>query len=76
MQELVEFVVKQLVDDKDNVQISAQSQGKATTITVKVAPNEMGKVIGKRGKIITAIRCLAKAVGNKDGIKYTIEVVD
>lgn len=76
MQELVEFVVKQLVDDKDSVQISTQTEGKITTVTVKVASAETGKVIGKRGKIITAIRCLAKAVGNKDGKKYSIEIVD
>lgn len=76
MQELVEFVVKQLVDDKDGVQITTSVSGKIETITVKVASAETGKIIGKRGKIISAIRSIAKAAGIKDGKKYTIEIID
>lgn len=76
MVELIEYIVKELVEDKDNVQVGATTDGGVTTVTIKVSQNDTGKIIGKKGKIVTAIRTIAKAVAVKRGEKYIVEVVD
>jgi len=76
MVELIEYIVKELVEDKDNVQVVSTTDGGVTTVTIKVSQNDTGKIIGKKGKIVTAIRTIAKAVAIKRGEKYIVEVVD
>lgn len=76
MVELVEYIVKELVEDKDNVSVTASTTDDVTTITIKVSQNDTGKIIGKKGKIVTAIRTITKAVAVKRGEKYIVEVVD
>ena len=76
MKDLVKYIVDQLVDDKDAVCIESAVDGEVETITIKVAENDIGKVIGKQGKIAMSIRTLAKAVGIKEGKKYNIEIED
>lgn len=76
MVELIEYIVKELVEDKDNVQVASTTDGGVTTVTIKVSQNDTGKIIGKKGKIVTAIRTIAKAVAVKRGEKYIVEVVD
>ena len=73
MTELVKFMIQQLVDNKDEV---AVTQGEDTTITVKVSKDDMGKVIGKDGRIAKAIRTIVKAVGNKSGAKYSVSILE
>ncbi len=76
MLELVTYIVTQLVDDKDAVNITSEEIDGVVTLTIHVADGDIGKVIGKQGKIAMAIRTLAKAVGSKDGKKYNIEIED
>ena len=76
MKDLVKYIVDQLVDDKGAVCIESEVDGEVETITIKVAENDIGKVIGKQGKIAMSIRTLAKAVGIKEGKKYNIEIED
>ncbi|HPG92476.1 MAG TPA: KH domain-containing protein [Clostridia bacterium] len=76
MVELIEYIVKELVEDKENVQVVSIADGGLTTITIKVSQNDTGKIIGKKGKIVTAIRTIAKAVAVKRGEKYIVEVID
>ncbi len=76
MVELVEYIVKELVEDKENVNVSSKVDNGVETITIKVSTNDTGKIIGKKGKIVTAIRTITKAVGIKRGEKYVVEVVD
>ena len=76
MKELVKYIVDQLVDDKNAVSIMSEVDGEVETITIKVAENDIGKVIGKQGKIAMSIRTLAKAVGIREGKKYNIEIED
>ena len=73
MTELVKFMIQQLVDNKDEV---AVTQGEDNTITVKVSKDDMGKVIGKDGRIAKAIRTIVKAVGNKSGAKYSVSILE
>ena len=65
MVELVKYIVDQLVDDKSAVNITTEENDGVETITINVAEGDIGKVIGKQGKIAMSIRTLAKAVGIK-----------
>ena len=76
MVELVTYIVEQLVDDKGAINISSAETDGVETITIRVAESDIGKVIGKQGKIAMAIRTLAKAVGVKVGKRYNIEIED
>lgn len=76
MQELVTYIVERLVDDKQAVNVSSISADGVETISIRVAEKDVGKVIGKQGKIAMSIRTLAKAVGIKEGKRYNIEIED
>ena len=76
MKELVEFIVKELVSEPDKIKIVTKEVGSVEQIIVNVAPSDMGKIIGKQGKIAMAIRTVVKAASVKSGIKYSVEIVD
>ncbi|MCH5157563.1 MAG: KH domain-containing protein [Clostridiales bacterium] len=70
MTELVKYIVTALVDDKDSVEVTEEGD----VIVIKVAKDDMGKVIGKQGRIIKSIRSVVKAASVKCGRNYTVEV--
>jgi len=76
MIDLITYIVEQLVDDKSAVNITSEEADGTEVITIRVAEGDVGKVIGKQGKIAMSIRTLAKAVGIKNGKKYSIEIAD
>ena len=75
MLELVEFLVKELADNKDAVVISLDSNDDKI-INVKVAKEDMGKVIGKEGRIAKAIRTIVKAASAKNNDKYSVVILE
>lgn len=75
MDELVRFIAKSLVDDPDAVQVETKIDGEYTVIELHVAPADMGKVIGKQGRIAKAIRTVVKAASVKEDTKYTVEII-
>ena len=75
MDELVRFIARSLVDDPDAVQVETKQDGEYTVIELHVAPGDMGKVIGKKGRIAKAIRTVVKAASVKDNGKYSVESV-
>jgi predicted RNA-binding protein YlqC (UPF0109 family) len=75
--ELLEYVGPWLVDNPDELQITeVEGERGATVLEVSVDPEDMGKLIGKRGRIIRSIRTLARAAGQRDGQNIVVEVVD
>ncbi len=76
MKEILETIIKNLVEDKDSVEINELENEKGITLEVKVSDKDMGKVIGKEGKIAKAIRTIMKSVAGKERKKITIEFVD
>ena len=77
MVELTKYIVEQLVDDKSAIDItSSVDEAGVETISIRVAEGDIGKVIGKQGKIAMSILTLAKAVGIREGKKYNIEIQD
>lgn len=74
MKELVEVIAKALVDYPDDVVVTETQKDDNTVIELKVAPSDMGKVIGKQGRIAKAIRSVVKAAASKDDKKVTVEI--
>lgn len=75
MKQLIEYLVKELVDDPDQVNINEVPGEEATTYEVRVAPDDLGKVIGKQGRIANALRTVAKAAAMKHKRKVYVEIV-
>ena len=75
MKELVEVIAKALVDHPDQVQVTERADGKATVIELKVADADMGKVIGKQGRIAKAIRSVVKASAARDDSKVVVDIL-
>lgn len=76
MKEILESMLIPLVDNKDAISINQVEKDKLTVFEVKVATEDMGKVIGKDGKIARAIRTILKAVGTKEHKRVTVEFMD
>ena len=75
--ELLEYAVPWLVDNPDDIEISEiDGEQGSTILELSVHPDDVGKVIGKRGRIIRSLRTLSKAAGQKSGTSVTVEVVD
>ena len=76
MKDVLEVVIKNLVDNQDEVSINEKTNGKAVCYEVKVAKEDMGKVIGKQGKMANAIRTLMKSVALKEHKRISVEFLD
>ena len=74
MLELVKFVVEQFAEKKDEIEYKVEEKADAIEITVHLADSDMGKVIGKQGKIAKALRTLIKASTPRDSKKYILEI--
>ena len=74
MVELVSYIAKNLVDEPDEVKVSAAENESETVIELNVAKDDMGKVIGKQGRIANAIRAIVHAASVKSGGKYLVEI--
>ena len=71
------YVVTSIVDDADAVEVTASAAGSgAVRLDVRVAQGEMGRVIGKRGRVAHAIRTLVRAAGSRDDVDIEVEFVD
>ena len=75
MKELVEVLAKALVDHPDEVVVTETEKDNATIVELRVSPTDMGKVIGKQGRIAQAIRSLVKAAASKDDRNVVVELV-
>lgn len=75
MTKLVEAIAKSLVECPDQVVVTETEGRQGTVIQLKVAPDDMGKVIGKQGRIAKALRTVVKAAATKQNKKVTVEIV-
>ena len=75
MGELVSAIAKSLVENPEAVEVSEEQSNGTTVVQLKVAPDDMGKVIGKQGRIAKAIRSVVKAAASKDDKKVVVEIV-
>ena len=75
MKSLVEMMTKNLVDNPEDVQINETAGDSVVILEINVSPDDVGKVIGKEGRIANAIRTIAKAAAAKQDKKVTVEIV-
>ena len=75
MQELIEYLVRELVDDPDSARVEAHEEQGYTVFQVYVAQPDLGKVIGRRGRIANALRVIAKAASLKQRTRATVEIM-
>lgn len=76
MKELVNFIASALVDDRDSVQVNEVERDDTTVFELRVAKEDLGKVIGKQGRTARAIRSLLTASAGKDNRKARLEILD
>ena len=76
MKELVEVIVKALVDDTENVKVTQLEGEQSSIIEVKVAQEDIGKIIGKQGRTAQAIRVILGAAGMKLKKRFNLEIID
>ncbi len=75
-QAVLEYLVSALVDDEDAVQVDVDDSKRTLQLEVRVGPDDMGRVIGRRGRVANAIRTLTRAAAARDGVEVDIEFVD
>ncbi len=70
------YLVRSLVDDPDSVEVEVDEGGRRPALNVHVAPGDMGRVIGKRGRVAQSIRTVVRAAAARDGVEVEVEFVD
>ena len=74
---VVEYIVNQIVEDTKSVKVYvADSDDENVTIEVRTSPDDMGRVIGKRGRVARAIRTVAQAAADEEGLQSSVEFID
>jgi predicted RNA-binding protein YlqC (UPF0109 family) len=75
VKELIEYIARGIVDEPERVNVTEIPQGTLTIYELEVAPNDMGKIIGRQGRMINALRTLVKASAVRHGARVNVEVV-
>lgn len=75
-QQFVEYVVKELVDNPDQVHIERSEDSRGVLLQLSVAPEDLGRVIGRHGATAQSLRSLLRALGVKNGARYNLKIVD
>ena len=75
MKELVEFIARELVDNPDEVEVKEIAGETSVIIELRVAPDDMGRVIGRDGRVANALRVLLRVVAAKQGKRVTLEII-
>jgi predicted RNA-binding protein YlqC (UPF0109 family) len=76
VREVLEYLAKSLVEDPEAVQVTETTNGGTVNLRLTVAPDDMGKIIGKGGRTVRAIRDVVRAAATKSGVAVTVEIVE
>lgn len=76
MKEILETIILNIVDNKDAVEITEKHDDRGVVYEVKVSKDDMGRVIGKQGRLAKSIRTVARSIGARDHIKVSVEFID
>jgi hypothetical protein len=76
VKELLEFLARELVDEPDAVEVTESQDDRGLLLSLHVAPDDMGQVIGKGGRTARAIRSVVRAAGTRTGVHASVEIVD
>ena len=72
----VEHIARHLVDDPDGIFVDANERGDNVTLLVHASPGDLGRIIGKRGRVIQAVRQVARAAGATEGVRVSVDVAE
>jgi len=75
-QTVVELVARRLVDDPDGVFVDATERSDNVALLIHTSPGDLGRIIGKRGRVIQALRQVGRAAGATEGVRVTVEVAE
>ena len=73
---VTEYVTRNLADDPDAIEVDVEGRGDEVALMVRANPSDMGRLIGKRGRVIQALRQLVRAAGTADGVKANVDIVE
>ena len=76
MKEILENIARAIVEKPDEVRVTERQDGEATVLELSVAPDDMGRVIGKQGKIARAIRTVIRAAAIRANVRVVVDIVD
>jgi hypothetical protein len=76
VKEVLEYLARHLVDDPDAVEVTVVEGERSVILQLRVAPDDMGKVIGKGGRTARAIRSIVRAAGTRQGVSTLVEIVE
>ena len=76
MKELLNYIARSLVDDPDAVSVSEYETPAETVLELRVAPEDMGKVIGRQGRIAKEIRTVVRSRAQREGVKVSVDIID
>ena len=76
MKQAVEKIVKSLVGNADSVEVSEKSDGRSIVFEVRVGEGDMGRIIGREGRTVKAVRSLLFHAGQKHGKRFTLDIID
>ena len=74
--QLIKYIVERFADKTDDIEYKVEEKETSVEVTVLLDPSDMGKVIGKQGKIAKALRTLLRAASPRDGKKYSLEITE
>jgi len=75
-QAVLEYVVRHIVDDPDAISVEVEERRRGIELHLNVAPEDMGKVIGRRGRVVQAMRTVVRAAGARDGVEANVAIDD
>jgi len=75
-QAVLEYVVRHIVDEPDAISVEVEERRRGIELHLNVAPDDMGKVIGRRGRVVQAMRTVVRAAGARDGVEANVTIDD
>ena len=75
-QEVLEYVARHIVDDPDSIHVEVEERRRGVELHLNVAPDDMGKVIGRRGRVAQAMRTVVRAAGAREGVEVNVAIED
>lgn len=73
---VLEYLAKSIVDDPESVIVEVEEGRRALTLRLHVAPGDMGRIIGRRGRVAQAVRTVVRAAGAREGVEATVDIAD
>jgi predicted RNA-binding protein YlqC (UPF0109 family) len=73
---ILDYLAKSIVDDPESVIVEVEEGRRGTTLRLHVAPADMGRIIGRRGRVAQAIRTVVRAAGAREGLEVTVDIAD